>query len=126
MKARGMAMVEALVASALLAIGLLGATRLSTYALHAALQTRQDMQAHQLAMEALDCAVARLPTCPANTERVLQGSRYRLALSRSPLDTALDNVQVQVQWTGADGRAQSLQRQTRVSGLPDWLGLSSP
>ena len=126
MKARGMAMVEALVASALLAIGLLGATRLSTYALHAALQTRQDMQAHQLAMEALDCAVARLPICPASTERELQGSRYRLALSRIPLDATLDEIQVQVQWTGADGRAQNLQRQTRVSALPDWLGLSSP
>lgn len=126
MSPRGMAMVEALMASSLLALGLLGATRLTSHALHAALHTRQDMQAHTLAMQALDCTVARLTPCPASAQQPLQGDTYRLTLSRTALDATLEEVQAQVQWTGVDGRPHSLVLQTRVSALPDWLGLSSP
>lgn len=126
MNPRGMALVEALVASALLAVGLLGATRLTTHALHAALQTRQNVQAHSLAVEALDCAVARLTPCPAATRQTLQGRDYTLTLTSSPLDATLSDIQVQVQWTDAGGQSQSVRLQTRLSAMPDPLGLSSP
>lgn len=122
----GMAMVEALVASSLLALGLLGATRLTTHALHAALQTRQEVQALALAIEALDCAVARLTPCPAAVQHQQQGTRYRIALTRTPVDASLSEVQAQVQWSDTGGRDQSLRLQTRVSAMPDWLGLSLP
>lgn len=126
MNPRGMALVEALVASALLAVGLLGATRLTTHALHAALQTRQNVQAHSLAVEALDCAVARLTPCPAATRQTLQGRDYTLTLTSSPLDATLSDIQAQVQWTDAGGQSQSVRLQTRLSAMPDPLGLSSP
>lgn len=126
MNPRGMALVEALVASALLAVGLLGATRLTTHALHAALQTRQNVQAHSLAAEALDCAVARLTPCPAATRQTLQGRDYTLTLTSSPLDATLSDIQAQVQWTDAGGQSQSVRLQTRLSAMPDPLGLSSP
>ena len=126
MNPRGMALVEALVASALLAVGLLGATRLTTHALHTALQTRQNVQAHSLAVEALDCAVARLTPCPAATRQTLQGSDYTLTLTSTPLDATLSNIQAQVKWTDAGGQSQSIRLQTRLSTLPDALGLSSP
>lgn len=126
MNPRGMALVEALVASALLAVGLLGATRLTTHALHAALQTRQNVQAHSLAVEALDCAVARLTPCPAATRQTLQGRDYTLTLTSSPMDATLSDIQAQVQWTDAGGQSQSVRLQTRLSAMPDPLGLSSP
>ena len=126
MNPRGMALVEALMASALLAVGLLGATRLTTHALHAALQTRQNVQAHSLAVEALDCAVARLTPCPAATRQTLQGRDYTWTLTSSPLDATLSDIQVQVQWTDAGGQSQSVRLQTRLSAMPDPLGLSSP
>ena len=122
----GMALVEALVASALLALGLLGATRLTTHALHAALQTRQDVQAQVLALEALDCAVARQSPCPAAAQRQQQGTTFRLEMTRTPLDAALETLQVQVQWADTSGQNQSIRLQTRVSAMPDGLGLSSP
>ena len=126
MNPRGMALVEALVASALLAVGLLGATRLTTYALHAALQTRQNAQAHSLAVEALDCAVARLTPCPAATRRMLQGRDYTLTLTSTALDATLSDIQAQVQWTDAGAQSQSIRLQTRLSAMPEPLGLSSP
>lgn len=126
MTQRGMALVEALVASALLTLGVLGATRLTAHALHAALQTRQDMQAQALALDALDCAVARHVPCPAAAQHQQQGATFRLEMKRSPLDTTLDEVQVQVQWTDASGKDRSLRLHTRASTMPEGLGLSSP
>jgi len=125
-KCTGMAMVEALVASSLLALGLLGATRLTIHALHAALQTRQEVQALALAIEALDCAAARLSTCPTTTLRQQQGSTYRLALTSTPMNASLSEVQAQVQWSDTSGRDQHIRLQTRVSAMPDGLALSLP
>lgn len=121
-----MALVEALVASALLALGLLGATRLTTHALHAALQTREDVQGQVLALEALDCALARHSPCPAAAQRQQQGPTFRLEMTRTPLDATLEAIQVQVQWTDTSGKNQIIRLQTRVSAMPDGLGLSSP
>ena len=126
MRQGGMALVEALVASALLALGLLGATRLTTHALHAALQTREDVQGQVLALEALDCALARHSPCPAAAQHQQQGTTFRLEMTRTPLDAALETLQVHVQWTDTSGKNQSIRLQTRVSAMPDGLGLSSP
>ena len=127
MKPSGMAMVEALVASALLGLGLLGATRLTTHALDAALRTRQEVQARTLAAEALECAMARMEPCPPTPQRQHQGVTYTVHLQRTPVDTTLTDVQAQVQWSAAGSPApRTLVWQTRISTLPDWVGVSSP
>lgn len=126
MKPRGMAMVEALVASALLGLGLLGATRLVTHALSAALQTRQEVQAQALAGEALDCAIARTTPCPPAAALQRQGVDYAVQLRSTPLGAGLTEVQAQVQWRSSPGAApRSLVWRTRVSALPDAVGVSS-
>lgn len=127
MKESGMAMVEALVASALLGLGLLGATRLTTHALDAALRTRQEVLARALATEALDCAIARLEPCPAARQRQHQGVTYTVSLQRTPVNATLTEVQAQVRWSAGAARPhQSLVWHTRVSAMADRLGLSSP
>jgi Tfp pilus assembly protein PilV len=127
MKQDGMAMVEALVASALLGLGLLGATRLTLHALDAALQTRQEMHAHALVAEALDCAVAHLQPCPNPTQRQYQGMTYTLEITRQPVDALLTHIQVRVQWSSqSTGPRQEFSGYTRVSAMPDGLGVSSP
>lgn len=127
MRQSGMAMVEALVASALLGLGLLGATRLSAYALDAALRTRQEVRAQALAAEALDCAIARQAPCPAASERLYRGVTYTISLQRTPVEATLTELQVQVQWSAsANSIRQSLLWRTRVSVMPDWVGVSSP
>lgn len=129
MKQAGMALVEALVASALLGLGLLGAARLTAHALGAALHTRQEVQAQALATDALDCATARLPTCPTAAEIRQQGVTYTVQLQHTPNGADLTEIEARVSWSaanGAPGSARHLSRSTRVSAMPDWLGLSSP
>ncbi len=129
MKQSGMALVEALVASALLGLGLLGAARLSAHALGAALQTRQEVQAQALATGALDCAVARRPSCPASAEIRQLGVTYTVQLRETPGGAGLTDIQAEVSWSsanGAPGHAGHLSRFTRVSAMPDWVGLSLP
>lgn len=125
MKASGMALVEALVAASLLGLGLLGASRLTVTALNSAQQTREQEHAIALAREALDCAVARTQPCPQASLVDRQGARYRIELEQSPIGPQLTQVTAQVFWQGAAG-PQHLRWQTRVSALPDWLGLSLP
>jgi type IV pilus modification protein PilV len=52
---QGMALVEALIASAILGIGLVGATQLTLKTLNTASQNRHQIVAQQLAHEAMDC-----------------------------------------------------------------------
>lgn len=125
MRPSGMALVEALVAASLLALGLLGASRLTVRALDAALQTRQQEQALALAQDALDCALTRSPLCPASTLVTRQGTVYSVQMQQTPLAAQLNDISVRVQWQGSLG-TQKLEWHTRQSGLPDWLGVSSP
>ena len=125
MKASGMAMVETLVAAALLALGLLGASRLTLRALDAAQQTRQMEQAQTLARDALDCALTSDAVCPASTSVIRQGVTYTLQVQRVPVAAHLTEVSVQVAWPSPAG-AQQLIWYTRRSDMPDWLGVSSP
>ena len=56
---QGMALIEALIASAVLGIGLVGATQLALKTLHMASASRQHTVAQHLAQEAMDCLHAR-------------------------------------------------------------------
>lgn len=123
--AAGLAMVEALVAAALLGLGLLGAARLSAHALDEALQTRLQLHAAALAGAAMDCATARSEPCPAATRGVHQGVGFEVQLLRSPLGNGLTGLEVRVQWASGS-RQRDLVWHTRVSEMPDWLGLSLP
>lgn len=125
MKQSGMAMVETLVAASLLTLGLLGASRLTLRALDAALQSRHLEQAQALAREALDCAVARLQPCPAAESVTLQGITYSIHLEQLPISPELTEIAVKIEWRGSSGPEVRRWR-TRVSALPDWLGVSSP
>ncbi|MBM3386769.1 MAG: hypothetical protein FJY36_03765 [Betaproteobacteria bacterium] len=126
--ARGMALVEAMVAAALLAVGVLGAARLSLHAQASLREGRAQSHAHILASQALACALAHPSPCPS-TEHVLHaGMRYSVTLERTALSAELQALQVNVEWAPENGaaRTQRLRWQTRRSSLPDWLGLSSP
>ena len=125
MKPSGMAIVEALVATSLLTLGLLGASRLTLRALDAALQTRHQEQAQSLAREALDCAVSQTQPCPAAESITRQGMAYTVQMQHLPRSSGLTEISVQIAWRSSAG-PQQLIWHTRRSDLPDWLGVSSP
>ena len=118
-------MVEALVAASLLGLGLLGATRLLSHAFDAALHARQHAVALALTREAMDCALGTLQPCPTAEQVLQQGVRYTVRLEVQPLGAHLSELTVRVDWQ--DGKAaRKIEGRTRVSDLPDWLGLSLP
>ena len=112
----GMALVEAMVASAVLAIGVLGAARLGLHAQASLRETR---------------ALAGPSPCPANPTGVYAGMRYRVTLERSALGPDLQSWQAMVEWepdggTSSPSAPRRLIWQTRASSLSGGLGLSSP
>lgn len=144
--AQGMALLEALVASAVLGIGLVAATRLTLHTLHTANDTRQHTVALALALDAMDCLQSARAGCPWQTSTTVQGTTYSL---QSQIQTrpglALDDLLVRVQWpatgpalgavgTGPGGGSAN-QAQARLGKLvlhgsrdavPVWLGVSLP
>lgn len=142
---RGMALIEALVASAVLGVGLAGATRLTLHALQTASETRQQTVAQVLAMDAMECHLSDLFPCPMSGVQTVQGTRYTWqSLIRPRADLALIDIEVRVQWPAA-GAAQTLGHAARPtpSGastlrtgevifhssrdqLPAWVGVSLP
>jgi type IV pilus modification protein PilV len=140
---QGLALVEALVASAVLGIGLLGATQLTLKTLQTARENRQHTVAQQLAQEAMDCLRRSIAQCPAEEEIGVQGVRYARQTRRTPRgDDQLIDLYVSVQWQASGARtrmaasanpnAQAAPSHHRIewhssaSGLPGWLGVSSP
>ena len=128
---RGMALVEAMVASAVLAIGVLGAARLLLHAQASLREVRAQAHAHTLANQALDCALAGRSPCPASPSTVYAGMRYTVTLERSPLGPELQGLRSTVAWTPEGGTQidptpRFIRWETRLSGLTGWLGLSSP
>ena len=124
-----MALVEALVATSLLGVGLLGATRLVVHALEAARQTRLQEQAQALARDTLDCAMARTTPCPAANTVTWRGVAYTVELQTAPLEPHRTDITVQVRWQAGTRRSappSQLTVRTQVSDLPDWVGVSSP
>jgi type IV pilus modification protein PilV len=122
---RGMALIEALVASAVLGIGLLGATQLSLKAMQTAAETRQRHVAQMLAQEAMDC-IRSGNLCDAQTPVEVQGIRYTREIRITPRSAQLQDVQVTVQWSSAIGLRQApaarLDGYSSVAQLPNWVG----
>lgn len=141
---QGMALMEALVASAVLGMGLMAATRLTLYTLHTAHDTRQHTVALALALDLMDCHQSGRADCPLQTSTTVQGTTYSL---QSQMQTrpglALEDLQVRVQWPSAGpfgrqaiGRMGSLGPAQERTGelvlhssrdaVPAWLGVSLP
>ena len=68
----GMALIEALVASAVLGVGMLGAVQLTAQGLQTATDTRQRLLAHGLALDAMECHQASRADCPMNDQTTEQ------------------------------------------------------
>jgi type II secretory pathway pseudopilin PulG len=149
-KAQGMALIEALVASLVLAVGLAAATRLTLHTLYIASDTRQHTVALALALDAMDCHQSGRAGCPLQTSTTVQGTTYSL---QSQVQTrpglALEDLQVRVQWPnmgpalgaagvslgGGSGGGSLGQTQQSLGELvlhssrdavPSWLGVSLP
>lgn len=147
----GMALIEALVASAILGVGLLGATQLTLKILQGARENRQHTVAQQLANEAMDCMQKTLTLCAPQEERLIHGVRYtRRAQSTAQGDAFSRDLTVSVTWssghsptstststsTATSSRAPNsnptpapqhrIEWHSRASSLPDWVGVSSP
>ena len=124
---QGMAMIEALVASAVLGIGLLGATQLTLRAMQTATDTRQRGVAQLLAQEAMDCALSGA-ACPSQDSVQMQGVRYSRQTRTTPRGNGLQDIQVTVQWASATPWAQassagqaSLVWHSSASHMPGWV-----
>ena len=141
-----MALIEALVASAVLGIGLAAATRLTLHTLLTASETRQHTVALALALDAMDCLQSSRSGCSLQASTTVQGTTYKIqsqVQTRSGL--ALEDLQVRVQWPtvgptlgatgGGFGGNSTGQAQPRMGELtlhssrdavPVWLGVSLP
>ena len=141
-----MALIEALVASAVLGIGLAAATRLTLHTLLTASDTRQHTVALALALDAMDCLQSSRSGCSLQASTTVQGTTYRMqsqVLTRSGL--ALEDLQVRVQWPtvgptlgatgggfGGNSTGQAQQRMGELTlhssrdAVPVWLGVSLP
>jgi Tfp pilus assembly protein PilV len=131
---QGMALIEALVASAVLGIGLVGTTQLMLKTIASASLNRQHTVAQHLAQEAMDCLRANPSLCPAQDTIEHQGARYTRQASSTARGQGLMDLQVSVQWptsgtsSGPTGSAaeQRIEWHSSASGLPAWAGLSPP
>lgn len=147
---QGMALMEALIASAILGIGLVGATQLTLKTLNTATHNRQHTVAQQLAQEAMDCLLARAhllgdanahvntTACPSEETLQVQGVTYTRQARSTPGGAAeLTDLQVRVTWpangpshtpsgVALAGTANRVEWHSSVSAVPSWLGVSSP
>lgn len=145
---QGMVLIEVLMASAVLGVGLLGATQLTRQAQLVATESRQNMVAQHLAQEAIECLHAHAPhhasACPAQQTIVVQGVPYTRQLQTSaPGAGQPTELLVRVAWTpahkgsgstrpnGLNAGTQEPARQemtwrSRISAVPAWVGVSSP
>lgn len=137
---RGMALVDALIASAVLGIGLAGTTQLALKTFQSATDNRQHTVAHLLAQEAMDCWQAQGRSCPVQDDILVHGVRYQRKMLSSPRpDGLVIDLQVSVAWAsaGADELPQPSGTRAGVgqghilwhssaSAIPLWLGVSSP
>lgn len=127
-KQQGIALIEALVASAVLGIGLLGATQLTLKALQTGADTRERHAAHLLAQEAMDCAMSG-SACPSQESALVQGVRYSRQISVTQRSAGLQDIVVSVQWNATallgnkdNPRTSRLEWQSSISQVPGWVG----
>lgn len=127
----GMAMVEALIASAVLGVGMLGAVQLAAQGLQTATDTRQRLLAHGLALDAMDCHQAQRADCPMNDQTTLQASTFTRRVELTQQGLGLMDITVTVQWpsaaraSSAGSPSQLVLRSSRAS-VPIWVGVSLP
>lgn len=146
----GMALIEALMASAVLAIGVLGATQLTLKTFQTATESRQNTVAQMLALEAMNCLQTPMNSsgaaCPLQQSLVVQGVRYTRESQRSPFGTGqVTDLTVRVSWprqrpmaaaAGAHAGGPNAGSSTptdpqiiwhsSISSVPSWVGVSSP
>lgn len=132
-KQSGMALIEALIASAILGIGLLGATQLTLRSLHLARENRQHTEAQHLAQEAMDCLRRPQSVCPSEEVITSQGVLFtRQSQSTFQGDGWSRDLRVRVSWAeenakpGKTSTPQQIEWHSRATALPDWVGVSSP
>lgn len=143
-RAQGMALIEALVAAAVMGIGLAGATRLTLHTLQTASDTRQQGVAQTLGADAMACHQSAHSLCLMKQEVWVQGTTYTLQSQLSPRpDLALVDIEVRVQWpalvraqpepTGANAlsastppRLDQVILNSSFDQVPTWLGVSLP
>ena len=145
-KLQGMALIEALVASAVLGTGLAAATHLTLHTLHTASDTRQRTVALALALDAMDCHQSGRTGCALQVSNTVQGTAYSLQVQvQTRPGLALEDLQVRVQWPavgpalgavgGGFGAGSPGQVQLRMGELvlhssrdavPAWVGVSLP
>jgi len=132
---QGLALIEALVASAVLGIGLVGATQMMFKTLASASLNRQHTLAQHLAQEAIDCLRANPTVCPAQDTMEHQGVKYTRQTRSTPRGQGrVVDLQVSVQWPthgalpGSKGSAaeQRIEWHSSVSGVPAWVGATPP
>ena len=102
----GLSLLEALVAAAVLALGLHGALRLGLQGLQLGRETTERLQAQQLALHSLECHAGgwdeASADCAAERQVLLQGVRYQVSLTRETgAAPGLERLLATVRWQGA-------------------------
>jgi Tfp pilus assembly protein PilV len=126
-----MALIETLVASAVLGIGMAGAVQLAVQSLQTATDTRQRITAHGLALDLMECHQSGRTGCPMNDQVTLQ-TPYTRTVSLVPRPgLALMDLTVTVQWSGAarsgaTGDTPQLVLRSSRATVPLWVGVSLP
>lgn len=139
---QGMALMEALVASAILGIGLAGATRLTLQTLQVADDTRQHTMAQSLGADVMACHQSGRADCGMQQVVTLQGTRYTVqSLVRARAGTALMDIEVRIQWQSLAAAKNPGMRSLSPENVPSpnqlvlhssrdevpaWLGVSLP
>jgi len=135
----GLALIDALIASAVLGIGLAGTTQLTLKTFRLAVENRQHTVAQLLAQEAMDCWHLHAQGCPAQDDIVVQGVRYARQVQSTLREGGwVLDLQVSVAWANGppaipdvgtkqvgDG-TQRILWHSSASTLPLWVGVSSP
>lgn len=144
---QGFTLIEAMVAAALLGLGLLGATTLTLHNLNATASSRQQDTALTLAQNAIDCFRSGPDLCTASatwvsTGRMLEaqtldGTAYEVRSQTSPTSIPrLQELQVTVDWHPAGNSPSTnnpmapgsgqLALSTRLASVPFFVSASAP
>lgn len=134
----GLALIEALVASAVLGMGLAGASRLTVHTLQTASDIRQHTVAHGLGIQTMECLKAGRAHCGMPQVITVQGTPYTLHTEQKPRPgLSLVDLQVRVQWPavawasgsvtqGLESRQSELVLHGSRDAVSAWHGVSSP
>ena len=128
----GMALIEALVSSAVLGVEIIGPLKIKKKSLQTATDTRQRITAHGLALDAMDCHQSQRLDCPINDQTAIQGHAYTRKIALNPsAGPGLVDITVTVHWqsaarTGTTGNDSTLVLRSSRASVPIWVGVSLP